>query len=176
MNLTEFHNELKISLPKSTALERKKWASIIIQEQFKIHSFIDLLKGQKKTALRFQWLLTEIGLLNSSFLYKELPFLLEQSDEINQIDFKVAFATYWSISGIPPQNEAKAIDLLFNWLICPITNITIKSRSLSALLKLTKKYPDLEYELKVCMEDQMDKNTNSFQLKLEKILNNKKHE
>ena len=172
MKTTELYNELKNYLPNSTSLDRKKWANSIIQENLNLKELSSLLKCDKKIALRFQWLLSEIGFLKPNLLYKELPFLLKLSEEINQIDFKVAFATYWMITDVPPQNEAIAIELLFNWLLDSNTNVTTKSRSLNVLVKLTKKYPELKNELKTSLEEQIDKNTNDFARKGIKILEN----
>ena len=77
---------------------------------------------------------------------------------------------FGSIVGVPPENEGRAIDLLFQWLLSADTNVTIKSRSLWVLLKLTKKYPELKNELKLCLQDQMDKYTNDFKKRATKIL------
>ena len=46
----------------------------------------------------------------------------------------------------------------------------MKSRALFVLTKLVKKYPELKNELKLCLEDQMDKNTDSFRKRAMKEL------
>jgi hypothetical protein len=74
------------------------------------------------------------------------------------------------MAGVPAENDSEAIDLLFKWLLSKETNVTIKSRSLHVLFKLSKKYPEIKNELKFCIEDQMDKYSNDFRKKSIKIL------
>ena len=175
MNNLELYNELKLSLPTSSAEERKVWASIIIEEEIEIKDLSNLLFCEKKIASRFSWLLSGIGALDSNKLLNELPFLYSISDQITNINFKHSFATYWSLCGVPSQNEAEAIDLLLGWIQSSKINVTTKSRSLFAFYNLTKKYPDLHNELKHCLEDQLDKNTTEFKKRALKILDKLDH-
>ncbi len=167
---TKFKNELENSLPNSSSAERQIWATSIIEKGLDIKDLSTLLSCDKKVALRFTWLLSEIGEINPNKLLSALPFLFELSDKIKHIDFVNSFATYWRIAGIPCENEAKAIDLLFGWLQSASTNVTTKSRALFVLFELTKKYPELKNELKLCLMDQLDKNSNDFNKRANKIL------
>ncbi len=166
---TNFYNELKSSLSTSTVEQRRIWATIIIEKDIDIKALSELLKCEQKIAIRFLWLLSEIGALNPNKLLVALPFLLDLCDNTNQ-NYKTSFATFWLIVGVPIENEGKAIDLLFKWLLSTDTNITIKSRSFLVLYKLTKKYPELNNELRLCLNDQMDKYTNNFKKRATKIL------
>lgn len=170
MNKDEFYNLLESSLPKSTAEQRKIWASIIIKQKVDIKFLSKLLWCNKKIASRFLWLLSDIGELNQKYLYNELPYLYQLSDKITHINFKTSFATYWLICGIPNENESIAIELLFDWVQSENINITTKSRSLFALFNLTKKYPELKDELKFCLENQKDKHSKDFRKRVNKIL------
>ncbi len=166
---TEFFKELKSSLPASTLAKRNIWVNVIIERDIDIKELSKLLNCEPKIATRFLWLLTEIGEINSNKLFTALPFLLDLCDRLNPV-YKTSFANFWLIAGVPPENEARAIDLLFQWLLSTETNVTIKSRSLRVLLKLTKKYPELKNELKLCLTDQMNKHTNVFEKRVTKIL------
>ena len=166
---TEFYKELEISLPASTVERRKMWAETIAEKRLDIKDLCQLLKCEQKIATRFLWLLSEIGELNSNSLFIELPFLLDFCDHLNPA-YITSFATFWLISGVPSENEGRAIDLLFQWLLSTDTNVTTKSRSMLVLFKLTKKYPELKNELKLCLIDQMDKHTNDFAKRATKIL------
>jgi hypothetical protein len=166
---TEFYRHLEFSLPASTVEQRKKWAATIIEKDIAIKDLSGLMKGEQKIAIRFLWLLTEIGELNANRLFTELPFLLELCEDLNPV-YKTSFAVFWLVAGVPPENEGKAIDLLFRWLLSADTNVTIKSRSLLVLFKLTEKYPELRNELKLCLKDQMDKHTNDFKKRADKLL------
>lgn len=165
----KFYKELKSSLPTSTAEKRKIWATAIIEKNIDIKYLSKLLMCEQKIAIRFLWLLSELGTINPNKLLIELPFLLDLCDDLNPV-YKKAFANYWLIVGVPMENEGQAIDLLFQWLLSADTNVTIKSRSILVLFKLTKKYPELKNELKICLQDQMDKHSHDFKKRASKIL------
>ncbi|MDF3026029.1 MAG: hypothetical protein K0S23_336 [Fluviicola sp.] len=166
---TEFYKELESVLPTSLGDQRKIWVASIIEKNIDIRDLASLLNGEYKVASRFLWLLSEIGLARPDKLFAALPFLLDFTDNMNPV-YKTSFANFWLIAGIPPENEGKAIDMSFQWLLSNETNVTIKSRSVLVLFKLTKKYPEIKEELKLCLEDQMDKYSNDFRKRAVKIL------
>ncbi|MCB0838986.1 MAG: hypothetical protein KDD63_19745 [Bacteroidetes bacterium] len=170
INFAQFYNELEKSLPNSTFAERRIWASVIIETEFELRELSRLLMAERKIASRFAWLLSDIAIQSPEALFRELPFLFKLKDKITHINFKTSFASYWLICGIPPENEGEAIDLLFHWLQSPKINVTTKSRALFSLFNLTQKYPELKNELKICLEDQMDKNTKDFEKRAKKML------
>jgi len=166
---TEFYRELESALPTSTAQQRKAWAITILKNNISIKSLAGLLKCEQKTVIRFLWMLSDIGILSPTKLFIELPFLLNACNEQDQI-YKTSFASYWLYAGVPPVNEGEAIDLLFQWLLSPNTNVTVKARSFLVLFNLTRKYPELKSELAFCLKDQMDKHTSDFKKRAAKIL------
>lgn len=166
---TRFYHELESSLAASTGEQRKKWAITIIENNITIKELSGLLKCEQKIATRFLWMLSDIGILNSDKLLAELPFLLDFCSELKDID-QTCFASLWHYSGVPPENESKAIDLLFQWIQSGHTNVSIKARAIWVLQKLTKKYPELKNELKLCLQDQMDKYSKDFKKRAVKIL------
>lgn len=168
-NTTEFYKELEFSLATSTGEKRKIWAATIIEKDIDIKDLSKLLECERKIAIRFLWLLSDIGILNPNKLFAELPFLFELCENLNPI-YKTSFASFWLYVGVPFENEGKAIDLLFHFLLSNDTNVTIKSRALLVLFKLTKKYPELKNELKLCLKDQMGKYTTDFEKRVTKIL------
>jgi hypothetical protein len=166
---TEFYKELEFSLAASTGEQRKAWAATIVENDIDIKGVSGLLKCEQKIATRFLWLLSDVGILKPNKLFIELPFLLDLFEGLNPV-YKTSFAGWWHYVGVPSENESRAIDLLFHWLLSSDTNVTIKSRSLWVLVKLTKKYPELKNELQLCLKDQVDKHTNEFKKRATKIL------
>ena len=166
---TEFYKELEVLLPTSTGAIRQAWVGAIIEKGIAIKDLSGLLHAEPKTATRFLWLLSEIGIANPDTLFRELPFLLEACQGLNPV-YKTSFANYWLIAGVPPENEGTATDMLFQWVVSPHINTTIKSRALLVLFNLTKKYPELKNELKLCLEDQMDRHSLDFKKRASKIL------
>ncbi|MCC6413382.1 MAG: hypothetical protein IT270_17100 [Saprospiraceae bacterium] len=166
---TKFYKELELLLPTSSAEQRRQWSATIIENNIDVKELAQLLKGDPKIATRFFWLLSELGTIHPNRLLVELPFLLEFCEQLNPV-YKTSFASFWHIAGVPEANEGQAIDLLFQWLISADTNVTIKSRSIWVLVKLTKKYPELKDELVLCLNDQLDKYTKDFKKRVGKIL------
>ncbi|MGL2967055.1 hypothetical protein [Flavobacterium sp. XGLA_31] len=168
-SIADFYAELESSLSQSTMEIRKKWVAVILENNVALQDLFPLLDSEPKTANRFLWLLSEIGIAHQEKLLTTLPLLLEAYDNLNP-KYRTSFASFWYLVGVPPENEGKATDLLFQWLLSKETNVTIKSRSLSVLFQLTKQYPELKQELTHCLEDQMHKHSPSFAKKANKIL------
>lgn len=168
-SMSNFYRNLESGLPGSTEAQRQNWARTIVEHDLDLKQLSGLLHGEKKTATRFLWMLSGIGIINPGKLHEALPFLLEYVEAINPA-YLTSFANYWLIAGVPPQNEGKAIDLSFEWLMSAEINVTIKSRAAFVLFKLTRKYPELKNELRLCLEDQRDKYSKDFKKRAVKIL------
>lgn len=162
MKTSTFYKELEYLLAESTGADRANWAVYIVKHKIDLQQLAELLHHDTKTAMRFSWLLSDIGMADSATLKNALPFLFTRAENINTFNFKQSFATYWQIVGVPEEQEALAIDLLFGWLISSDVNDTTKSRALKALVVLTDKHPELKHELNACLRDQLDKNGISF--------------
>ena len=169
MNL-EFQNELENNLAASSTNSRRVWAQFIIAEDISIKDLSNLLFKDKKIAMRFAWLLTEIAEINPPNLYTELPYLWELSGQIQTFNFKESFANYWLIAGLPLENEGEAINFLFGWLQSSSVNVTIKGRAMFVLQKLTEKYPDLIPELLNSIEAEKEKHTLDFGKRANKVI------
>ena len=135
------------NLANSNSDDRKKWATLIIESKLDLIELCSILKSDRKTAIRFAWMLTEIAEKDPHFLHQHLPYLFAIRKEITHFPFEESFANYWRFSGIPEENESEAIDLLFFWIQSSSTNKTIKSRAQKVLLKLCEKYPELKNEM-----------------------------
>jgi hypothetical protein len=167
--MTDFYNTLETLLLKSTGTQRKDWALQIVEKDMDIIYLSQLLKCEPKIANRFLWMLSDVGLADKNKLQNVLPALLTFFDQLDP-RYKLSFANYWLIAGVPLQDEGKAIDLLFQWIMSPQTNVTIKSRSLNVLFGLTQKYPDLRNELNICLEDLKNQHSKDFKKRVQKML------
>ncbi len=164
-----FYSELQLSLPSSTLEQRKIWITTILENNISLAELADLLKCDKKIATRFLWLLSELGMTYPDKLFTELPFLLRFCENANPV-YLQSFANYWRFAGVPEENEAEVIEILFHWILSPEINVTIKSRAIFVLFELTKKYPELKSEMRLCLEDQKDNYSKDFQKRVEKVL------
>ncbi len=166
----QFYRDLESGLAKSTEEQRQTWARFIIEQDVDLKDLVGLLNAEKKVATRFLWMLSGIGIIDREKLFEALPYLLKTVEKMNNPLYLTSFANYWLIAGVPEEDEGKAIDLSFEWLLSADTNITIKSRALLVLFKLTKKYPEIKNELRLCLLEQMDKYSKDFHKRAKKIL------
>jgi hypothetical protein len=161
------------SLKSSMMEQRKAWAKQIVNEGIEIKKLADIfLFSNNSSAMQFSWLLSDIGIYNAKALYSILSYLFEKREQTNVKDFRYQFVKYWSIAGIPKENEGEAINLLFRWLNDSSTSVSIKTHSALNLYKLSENYPDIKNELKTCIENQLDKTSISFRKSTAKILAN----
>jgi hypothetical protein len=169
VNFKMFYQELATFLPKSNGKQRVKWATKIIEEDINLRELAALLLSEPKVATRFLWLMSDIALLAPNKFIEQLSSIFELI-ESHHPSYTTAFASFWSYVGVPINDEAKAIHLLFQWLLSPKVNVTLKSRAMIALFKLSQKYPELKNELKLCLEDQLGKYSKDFDNRVGKIL------
>lgn len=168
-SISDFYQDLESGLPASTEELRQSWAKTIVKEDVDLKQLAGLVYCEKKVATRFMWMLSGVGIMNPAKLHEALPFLLKEVEETNQT-YLMSFANYWRIAGVPEESEGKAIDLCFEWLLSADITVTIKSRAVFVLFDLTKKYPELKDELRLCLIDQMDKYSKDFHKRAKKIL------
>lgn len=161
---------LKNELPSSDAVIRQIWARKIISEEIPLLNLSQLLKDKKAIALRFSWLLSDIGMENPDVLLNALPSLFESRSTVESFDFEQSFATYWSLVGVPSENESDAIDLILKWLQSENINVTIKSRALISLEQLALVYPELKNEILVCLEGQLHNGKAQFQKRVQNLM------
>lgn len=164
-----FKQELQAILPSSTGQDRKTIAGYIVENKIDLRNCFELFRSDHKTASRFQWLLSDIGLIEPPFLKALLPDLMNYCEEMNETE-KTCFANYWLIGGLPEEDESVAMDLCFKWLMDPKINVTIKGRAMNVLFGLMKKYPDIRIELKLCLESLLNKYSEGFERRINHLL------
>lgn len=175
--IDSFYDFLHEVLPTSSSKDRKEWAITLTEHQFDVKDLVKLLYCEKKVATRFLWFLSELGELNPYKLTCILPYLLQNYPRYKTINPESSLAYYWLLVGVPIENEAQVIGLLFSWIESPLYNVTTKSRSIQIMVRMIKKYPDLKHELNLHLEYLIDKHTPDFTKKVKKTLEilNSKH-
>ncbi len=168
---TLFLSQLKEELPGCNAMQRQNWVKHIVKKKIPLSLLTPLLLEKRAIALPFSWLLSGIAKTDSATFNKSLPQLYAIRKEVTTFDFEQSFATYWGLAGVPIENEADAIDLLFKLLQSANVNVTTKSRALIPLTALTQKYPELKNELRECLEVQQNNSTAQFKKRAQNLLN-----
>ncbi len=165
-----FKSLVTTELIGSSAHKRKKWAQTIVNSNWEITAFSDILFLERRTALEFSWLLSDIGMINRTKLLNALPNLFELRHRVTSFPFEHSFATYWLIAGIPQKNKGEAVNLLFSWLQSNDINSTTKSRAMDVLHNLCKEHPEFKHELILHLENIKDNYSTTFQKRVSKIL------
>jgi hypothetical protein len=158
------------TLSNSSVHQRKEWIIQMIKNKFSILDFMNVMQKDKKTAMRFSWMLSELGMYQKEFLFEVLPILFMKRDEVQLIPFEQSFMNYWLIAGIPKENETVAIELCFKLLNSPGVNVSIQSRALKLLMKLVNDYPELKSELKLCLERPLIVRSKDFRKRIEQAM------
>lgn len=149
---------------------RKELALFIKQKNLQVINLLDIFNRETKARVRFTWLLGDIGEIAPELITSAVKELFSIYKETNITGFDRTMAkVFWQI-GIPEPIEGEVIDLLFNWVMCPDKKVAVKVYSISALLNVCKKYPDLKQELRVVINDQLDKNSIAFKVRARDVL------
>lgn len=163
------YNELLAGLAGSTGAERVAWAKQIANCDMDLKELLPLLYADKKTAYRFSWMLSDVGIAYPQKLFSELPGIFERRKETDILNFEQQFVKYWRLCGVPEENKGEAIDMMFRMLTDPKESVHIKTVALDVLYELTKEYPELKNELRLCIEETKEEQS-SFKQKSERIL------
>lgn len=168
-NAIYFFKQLFENLSTASGPQLKAMANALVQADVNLIELFPLLKADKKTAHHFLWLISDIGLLDKTYLFGYLPELLQYIKTCNQT-YHASMSNWWRIAGVPEENEGEAIDLMFQWVLSIEVNPTIKMRAFEVLARLCKKYPDIRNELVLCLREQEGKYTVDFKKRVGKLL------
>lgn len=71
---------------------------------------------------------------------------------------------------IPEKLHGEVMDLCFAYIIDPKENVAVKAFSLTVLLNLSRRYPDIRNELKIVIEERWPHETTGFHSRARKVL------
>lgn len=164
-------SQLSISLKEENTDEnRRKWAEHILKNQIPILDLVELIKLDKPVSMRFIWLIGVLCELKPEIVKPAIPYFFSVKNDVKFSNYDRSLAKMFSLCGIPKELEAEAVDMLFNWILDPAILVSTKNYSVDALLKFSENYPEIKNELKIVIEDQLSKNSVSFDKHAKRIL------
>lgn len=164
-------SQLSSSLLEDQGSEnRKQWASYFLENQLDLRDYVDLVLSERTLALRFIWLVGDLCEQNAIFVSPAVPDFYALKDQVKSPNYDRSLAKMFYWCGIPESMEGEIIDVLFSWLMDSKVSVATKTNAMLALQKVLAKYPELQQELKLVIEDQLDKNSVSFGICAKKIL------
>lgn len=148
----------------------RKWARFITENNVDIQDLLGLLDEDRFTAMRFLWLMGGLVEIDPERVAPMFPYFFEKRHTITVPNYDRSLAKFCCLAGIPEEIEGEVTDALFQWILDPKVSTSTKSFAVLALFNQTQKYPDLKPELRMVIEDQLDKNGSSFEKRAGKVL------
>ncbi len=149
---------------------RKTWSEFIIKNKVPVVELVSLVFEQHPVGMRFMWMIGHIADTHPSVLLPAARSFFEVRHKVTFAHYERSLAKLFYYAGIPVEIEGKVIDELFKWLVSSESDVSTRTFAVMALQRAANKYPDLKPELKAVIEDQLSKNSISFQKKAKKIL------
>lgn len=163
--------KIEISLlSDDTDENRKKWAEYIVSEKILLMDIIELFHAEKRVATRFTWMVGDLCELEPQIVYPAITYFWSKRNETEITNYNRSLAKMCWLCGIPEEIEGEATSEMFEWLLDPEVIVSTKNYSLLALGNLTDKYIELKNELRMIIEDQLQKNSIAFEKCAEKVL------
>lgn len=163
--------QLSTSLIEDQSSEnRKRWANYLIENQIDLKDFVDLMLSERKLALRLIWLVGDLCEQNAAYVAPAVSAFYALKNQVKFPNYDRSLAKMFLWCGIPENREGEIIDVLFSWILDSKVSVATKTNAMLALQKIMLKYPELKQELKLVIEDQLDKNSVSFGTCAKKIL------
>lgn len=172
MNKRESLTEnMEVSLLRDhTDKNRRRWAEYIVSEKISLMDIIELLHTEKRVATRFTWMVGDLCELDSQVVYPAITYFWLKRNETEITNYNRSLAKMCWLCGIPEEIEGEATNEMFDWLLDPEVIVSTKNYSLLALGNLTDKYAELKHELRMVIEDQLQKNSIAFEKCAQKVL------
>ena len=147
------------------------WVEKLAKDPACLGDLIPYISGEDSAlAFRFGWLIEHLSNTHPEHVEPHLVALYQALPHANFNGYKRSLAKIFSNCGIPEELEGEVAELLFTWLNSGEIEVAVKVHSMQTLYNLTKRYPDLGYELKEVLEDQMDRNTVAFSARAKRLL------
>lgn len=163
MSHSEFKSELKnVLMNEGASVVLMAWGNRILNEGIDIKTLQELILDERKTAMHFSWLLGGICMSQPSYLRPSLVYFFEKRHEVKFINFDRSLAKFFFYAGIPSEIEGTVIDVLFNWLDMAGISVSTKCYAMKSLVEVVQNYPDLKNELVLIIDNQLGKNSSSF--------------
>lgn len=148
----------------------RRWGRYVIDNNIALESLLPILGHEKRVATGFIWMVGGICELAPTVVLPCVSRFYAMRHEVPIVNYDRSLAKMFWLAGVPAEIEGEVIDQLFKWLLGSNITVTTKNYSMFALYKLCGQYPELKNELKITLEDQLDKNTADFKKRGMKML------
>ncbi len=149
----------------------ERLAGHIIENKIPLDSLLDLLDQPRPVPMRFMWMVGGLCVHEPKIVSTCVEKFYLKRNDIKFPNYDRSLAKMFFHAGIPEELEGEIINELFKWLMDPKISVSTKHYALLTLNNSVIKFPELKTELKVVIEDQLDKNTKAWKKMAIKVLN-----
>lgn len=148
-------------------------ADFLVENPDKLKGYIMMIQtSEKAMAQRAAWALGHAGVASSTLLLPHLPALLKLVEK--PIHDSVSRNIYRTLQymKVPEEYEGTAYDLCIRDLSDPGQPIAVKCFAMTTAFNISKKYPELQPELKMVIEENYKNSSAGYKSRARKILPN----
>lgn len=149
---------------------RQYWTKYLIQNDIDLSLLTPLLDAEHPIGMRFTWLLGHILGEAPERITPIVSYCFDGRYRWTFPGIKRTVAKMLWLAGVPEKIEGLVVDELFKWMLDPQIKVAVKVYGLEVLYNMVLKYPDLEEELRLVIDDQLDKTSVGFKSRAKKIL------
>lgn len=153
---------LQRELPGSSAKARAIWSKMLIEQDADLEELLDLL-SEKKTAIPFLWLISDLAIADPSKIKNWIPRLVVETKHLPLRNRAHSLSRYCLYCGITESIEGEMVDRLFKWALDPGTTQMTKRTSLEVLKNHLQIRPELKDELQSTLVLMVGKHSADFE-------------
>ena len=146
-------------------------AHFLVENQQEIASYLEIMKdGEAGTSQRAAWAFGHAGIANPKLVSGHIPELLKMLEKPKHQSISRNIYRVMQFIEIPEKYEGVLYDLCIRDLMDPKQPIAVKCFGMTTAFNICKKYPELQPELKLVIEENLENASAGYRSRARKIL------
>ena len=155
---------------RNTSESRDRVVRTLVEQNADLKDYFHILYEEYPVGMMFTWMLGALTERAPEMMRPLLPDFFAARLEVDILGYDRSLSKWFSICGIPVEIEGEVTDQLFEWLMDPKVKVAPKVFSMTALANLAQKYPELGFELRTIIEEQMPEGSAGYKSRGRKVL------
>ena len=161
---------IEIFRERNTSESRDRVVRALIEQNADLKDYFHILYEEYPVGMMFTWTLGALTERAPEMMRPLLPDFFAARLELDILGYDRSLSKWLWLCGIPEEIEGEAAEQLFEWLLDPKVKVAPKVFAMSALADLAKKYPELAFELRTIIEEQMPEGSAGYKSRGRKVL------
>lgn len=146
-------------------------AHFLVDNQQEIGEYLHLMKdGKEGTSQRAAWAFGHAGIADPSIVSDHMSELLQMIETPKHASISRNIYRILQFVDVPEEYEGTLYDLCIRDLIDPKQPIAVKCFGMTTAFNICKKYPELQDELKMVIEENLENASAGYKSRARKIL------